>query len=635
MSTKPGEGHKFVAVEPSLRKVGGHHMQYSAHVLRAAQELGYHGVIAANRECAKDVVEDIEVLPICTYDYWWRFLPPPAAEDKAQKVPAGVAFTAKWGFTRQALALKAARKEKTRRQILNALAAPGYFCYKLFNNRYARRVARLPAALSRRLNKPEPVPGLAEKTEVAVRQLADDLKAMGETVGLAAGDHVMIASSSCAELLSVLNAIDHSERCRAAHWSVVFRRNLRTTPDEILPEMWPEVPRTREAVNRALGYANVRLYTDTEALTAEHNLLADAKPFRTLPIPHVIEPSGDGPPVPPYVISYLGDARTEKGFHLIPDIVKMSRTALLDTGLARFKLQANYSIPGGEPPIVPARHLLQLYPKEQVELILEAQDEARYWDHLKSSHICLVPYEVAPYSQRSSGIFTESLGLAVPVVVSSGTWMSRLMRDYSYREIARHAGELDPKHLSTWRIATLCASEGDPPETFGNWILKHRSPATLLTVKTPTGASQAVVRLPLRESPYAFVIAEFRDSRQRLLSTEQVVLDTDAPDGNADAFFLLDLPGECALLNLQVYGQSSLAFSGTELQLALLPASGALACPMPGAVYTEWTEIPALLEKMIANYDVTKTNAKRFREEFSKFHRASVLVDMLLEGERG
>ena len=61
----------------------------------------------------------------------------------------------------------------------------------------------------------------------------------------------------------------------------------------------------------------------------------------------------------------------------------------------------------------------------RVTLVPERLDEANYSELLRCLDVVLIPYQPEGYVEPTSGIFTEALAAAKPVVVPKGTWMAR------------------------------------------------------------------------------------------------------------------------------------------------------------------------------------------------------------------
>ena len=101
--------------------------------------------------------------------------------------------------------------------------------------------------------------------------------------------------------------------------------------------------------NHSLNYLSqspaknrINLFADSQDLADEYKFYID-KPFKVLPIPHTQYPSEQPSiktPSKKLVIGYMGDARTNKGFHLIPEAINHV-TNVLGNDSIHLEIQAN------------------------------------------------------------------------------------------------------------------------------------------------------------------------------------------------------------------------------------------------------------------------------------------------------
>jgi glycosyltransferase involved in cell wall biosynthesis len=233
----------------------------------------------------------------------------------------------------------------------------------------------------------------------------------------------------------------------------IFHVLLRRDPAEVL-DSHPHPRRFRQAfvALRNMGFwpRRVRLYTDTDELSAAYSRELGV-PFTTLPVPfnqHILDDAlaRRTPSVgAPLVVGYLGDARTEKGYHHLPELVD-SLYELAIAGLVRFVFQSNFNIENGEPGISEARDRLARYARRHVELLCEPLETDAYYAALADMDIVIIPYDANRYSRRSSGVFTQAIAARKVVVVPHGTSMAARLRDlgispsFTYGEPAELAG---------------------------------------------------------------------------------------------------------------------------------------------------------------------------------------------------
>ncbi|MGU3387960.1 hypothetical protein ACLBYG_25920 [Methylobacterium sp. D53M] len=129
------------------------------------------------------------------------------------------------------------------------------------------------------------------------------------------------------------------------------------------------------------------------------------------------------PPDRPLVLAYLGDAREEKGFHHLPDLMRATEADRTAPALI-LKSQVYYTSDYPEPACLTAAARLRSASRDRVTLIEGPLNSRDYARELLKSDAILIPYRRADYIARSSGIFSEALAGGIPVIVPTGTWMS-------------------------------------------------------------------------------------------------------------------------------------------------------------------------------------------------------------------
>jgi glycosyltransferase involved in cell wall biosynthesis len=125
----------------------------------------------------------------------------------------------------------------------------------------------------------------------------------------------------------------------------------------------------------------------------------------------------------------VGDARTSKGFDLLPDLVER---VLAAQAPVRFVIQCARPGSGDDhaapPPGLPALEALARQHPAAVTLIPEKLSVPEYGVLLHNLDVIVLPYVSNAYREATSGIFAEALALGKPVVVPEGTWMARELK---------------------------------------------------------------------------------------------------------------------------------------------------------------------------------------------------------------
>ena len=166
----------------------------------------------------------------------------------------------------------------------------------------------------------------------------------------------------------------------------------------------------------------IHLFTDSKNLSTEYKPYIN-KPFKILPVPHTL-PSHlkhqNETTQNKLIVGYLGDARTNKGFHLIPEAVKHV-TKSLGSDLLHWEIQANIRN-HQEWETIQAVNLLKAMPA--ITLHHTPMNTDAYHKLMAKIDIFMLPYTLENYHSQTSGVFAETRGLGKVSVVTRGTWMA-------------------------------------------------------------------------------------------------------------------------------------------------------------------------------------------------------------------
>ncbi len=153
------------------------------------------------------------------------------------------------------------------------------------------------------------------------------------------------------------------------------------------------------------------------------------RPVFTYPMPVSYDLSGGQAgtsrtvdPARPVVVSILGHSREEKGWLLIPEIVRLCTETNREIS---FFIQIS--------PENMARAWKGSYEKlramANVKFHVGPARETEYMEFVRQSDIVLLPYDYRAFTGRTSGVFAESIGFGKVAVVPRGTWMAEQLRN--------------------------------------------------------------------------------------------------------------------------------------------------------------------------------------------------------------
>ncbi len=391
---------KLYLVNNGLKDLCGHFYETAVSIAEAARDAGLKPILAAHVSCPADIVPDwLEFHAHFSVDHWMHH---PGA-DKCQTVH---------GSNRvRRLVVSAARRALSPAMRRAIRVAWGTLHSAIVNDPLERRLTRVGA-------RPE-----YEHT----RLFQQELECLLADTGCRANDHVFLPTAHGRELIAILNLAATADPRTLPTFHLEYRHALEGTAP------WVD-PRYR-AVHRAFfdhahtlkPCARLHLYTDTEELTQEYRAFSGLE-FGVLPIPfrsNLLGRRKNGNSS--LCLGYVGEARTEKGFPYLPDLVEALMAEYVRPGKVRFLIQGTMTLADYDPRSREALRRLQAYPDNQVRLIGVDRpltpDE--YYELLSETDVLLCPYSPAAYRTRSSGILTEGVAAGIPTVVPCDTWLSR------------------------------------------------------------------------------------------------------------------------------------------------------------------------------------------------------------------
>ncbi len=472
---------KFILIDHSTRGYGGHHFEYASHVLDAARAAGFDPSFAVHQSF--DLGSESPpwpIIPAFEHGFW-----PSLALAALQPVQPSrwdeTRIRVKYSATGQRAALLRAlvddvtpaeiiQRSDRQAAMMGELALLAAVRYPVFVGRsgaallaevfrplqgYGRAVGQRLWMFGRELLYPFKAFGYLDrvrerKWEVGLQQaFAEGMRRVDEAVGVDENALVFIPTLSHRDMLGLARFLQAHPHANAAAWHLLFRRNLLEGRETDYVHQSDELRREARAFHqfrREAPSASVRFWTDTDRLTDQHNLLG-AQRFRTLPIPTnpALRQPRSARGRDRLRVVYAGDARVEKGFHVLPHLV---RTALQDPELrdrVEFVIQANFAHarPQDGADELLAREALEELNSEHVRLLREPLSSQAYLDLVTSADILLIMYDPERYYARSSGVLIEALLAGIPFLTTAGSWMAEQLAPAQYAYALDAAARVD------------------------------------------------------------------------------------------------------------------------------------------------------------------------------------------------
>ena len=300
------------------------------------------------------------------------------------------------------------------------------------------------------------------------QEFAADLQRLLRALEPRTGDIAFVTDAGVCELRGLARRVDEPLGRKVA-WSVMLRRDI----TERNGARWSAADWSSALRDlAAAGGGRVRLYADTEPLARLYGALAGVR-VGCLPIPVVAAP--ERPRGETFRVTYLGDARDEKGFPLLAEVIDHFIEARRE-GRMTFVLQSHFNTPRGDPGAAMARARLEAE-QAGVEMVGRALDASAYATLLGNADVLILPYDSEAYRNRSSGVLVEALSSGAPVVVTAGSWMASQVQPY------------EQAHLEAVGVAADRRTAAD-----GAIVLDPVQPGEILVVEVGPGAA---ARAPL------------------------------------------------------------------------------------------------------------------------------------------
>lgn len=655
---------RFILIDQSIIDLGGHHYEYAMRVMSAAERAGYTPILATNRRFEPSSAP-WRVYPVYRYGFWFRLTEPRLS----QVLRAWVASLKQWTLRLKyelifsPLGLLWVNRhdpfEFLRRAQSPSLftllpLALGFYWLKVLVAGFRLLRVAIPfqgyakglyAGLAQFLNVLlRPFIFVLQPSETVLRWLAKQRKtqAFGEDtlrlfrqVHLQEGDVVFIPTLDEAEMLGLLNYFRRDPRSKQATWHLLFRRNIYLGRDPEYSAQDESLRPLRNAFRyfrEQLSGQSVHFYTDTEQLTTQYNRLGSFT-FQTLPIPVGEDYSVPASPQEDHVplcIAYVGDARSEKGYHYLPHIVQDLWADYVEAGRVRFAIQSNYNVPQGEPAAVVARAQLQSFPCDKVNLILDPLSTEAYRELVLGSDVILVLYDRDNYYARSSGIFAEALVAGKPVVIPAGTWMALQLEPfiYQYHEHVRQTETIvrtQMGHQLRWHgsiaAETPIAKDGplmlDGETTFFCWLA------------APVSATHLLLTFRQGETPPGQFTQLFLDQRDRSgcsLAHKMAIVG----GGSYPSSLMIPLKPHVWRIRLGLRNAFSLnPLEICDLRADFLSAKHDLPLSAEGVIYSDPEEISKCCREIVDHVAHYRASAREFSTQWVGYHNPDSLVASL------
>lgn len=255
-----------------------------------------------------------------------------------------------------------------------------------------------------------------------------------------AGDHVVVHTCHFVELVE---ALDYLATLPPARNLPDFHIVVRYDPDVYCYRTRHLLHRLNAILRTPYLCDKLHLHSDTQQLAQAFTALFGT-PVGVCPIPvdldqlrsattHAPKPASPRP----LIATYLGTARSEKGYRDLHDALVYLKKEYLDTDRLHFVLQCSAQSIASEPGLAEYQRALEAYLvandlQTKVRLIGHVVEQEEYCALVAASDIVLLAYSPTSYRYRSSSVLIEAMVSGKVIVTRAGSWMaSRVSADHA------------------------------------------------------------------------------------------------------------------------------------------------------------------------------------------------------------
>lgn len=656
---------RFILIDNSIVDTSGHHYQYAASCLEAAESLGFKPVLATNVKYSNLNESRWKTLSVYEIGFW-------GGDEKSKALSIFKFFD---NLSRSNKKRKFLSYIKRRYSSIGFLWESQSDLSTYFNNRIMEKntitnskyyflflvlTFGIPAKIYLSLKKGkgkkitteirryyeffktliisqtlDPING-AKQLDTRKKIFAKDTKDLFDKIGFRENDQVFIPTAGFTEMLGVLEFFKNNPDASMITWHFLFRRNIFAGSRYDYFKQQEQTRAIRNAFQIILAeipHDKIFFYTDTEELTNQYNSLG-LKKFVTVPIPHTTEKQY--PRIDPnkIIISYLGDAREEKGYQFLPNVIQDLWNDYVKTNKILFKIQSNFNVPRGEPKVVVAKSQLDALPKDKVEVISEPLSIKDYSRLLLNSNVIILPYDRLNYFARSSGILAEALAAGIPVLIPAGCWMARQFHKKTYeyhislKDSLRTVSTIYQKKFRWHPYGFTKYSNDSEYLTFSDY-----SNRLITIVKLPPNATHFVLSFDFTDDSNESIIGghvRFLTRESISIKNNKFIMEKEDSMKKGTQFY--EIPRGVPHMMIELFNPDSKnTIRISNFQIEFMENSNPYKIPLNtiGQVFANPDEISEKLLDLINNYTHYLSTAKEFSKEYFIYHNAKRLVSII------
>lgn len=321
------------------------------------------------------------------------------------------------------------------------------------------------------------------------RSIVDGLEAVDQEFGLGAADVVLFNTVRQWSLPGIVEWLESRSLSACPKVAIVLHYTSQRTRG-LTDETTVEYKKALDQIAASTRGACISLFADSEELAAEFTALSGL-PCGVVVIPHV----GDIHQIPPsrkgIRVAAAGPAREDKGFDQLPAVQRA-----LDNSARGGQLTVQgWSIHHG----ANLARTITALSRGGAAILPNELPNAEFRNLLATADLVVLPYRTEYYHSQTSGVFAETLGAGIPVVVPADTWMARQVSEFGGGRVFHPTDEEGFEKACRQAIEEIDSLTEEAQSARVGWLEKHGSRQFLNIVGAALGVEpddEATVESP-------------------------------------------------------------------------------------------------------------------------------------------
>ena len=625
---------KFVLIDHSLEKIGGHNYEYAIHMVRAAQQAGFDAVLATHRRFRGPTRRSIAgpIFPVFHFDSFHKYC----------LFSGGELWSA-----------KPAVSSASGRQNFDPIQRGNPNCIPPLQSQANVNIPHVDTTGPGRQQNSSWLSNARQlwrrqRGQYMLNSFSHSCDQLLRRENLREGDIVFLPTMTEFDLLGLVQYLASAPESRRARWLLQFHFDILDGRPPDYEHQSQRIAQLRRHFQQALNqlrHHRITLLNPTKTMVEQYNRLKVAA-FHALsyPVNPAFRPTNmvhhhDNP----LRIVFAGHFRREKGRHLLSTLVETLSSEMLATGRAQLFIQTSRSRARRLLPRRSTRSLVRhgrdrQPSKSPVVLVRHPLAIEDYVEHIRNANIGLFLYHSRRYYARCSGVLVEMLCSGVPVIVPAGCWLAEQIAEpiYRYQERLLHTRQI----ISRTDVGRLKASMKMPAggHQHGRLVFATPSQNAVLLLDVPAQAADLLITFhwqqPQQSGTYVRVDAESSSGSGRVIESQANIVGH--RDGRSAVPILIRLQPDAAQVRLtwsNAYHSANISVSDLDFYFLGQVKDTGQSCPLGavGLIAASSRHVPELLDDMVTHYPHYRRTAVHFSATWRRQHSPRNIFSRLLD----